>query len=160
MIGGIFCFLSCLSVVNFNICYSCWIFRDRDFIFGIHTQLIMLFKKRHQGQWPCDLDFDLKAKNSVSDFIVAGGIVFQKHMYFSFLDDTLMDVSNIREWFHGSVVRSGTKIWTHLSSALVSNFHSYFLRFQHCNVRRKENRTLYPFNNCIQKVVKQKYQLS
>ena len=30
---------------------------------------------RHQGQWPCDLDFDLEAKNSFSDFVAAGGIL-------------------------------------------------------------------------------------
>ena len=37
--------------------------------------------KWHQGQWRCDLDFDLCAKNSF--FRPPGGIVFYKHMYFS-----------------------------------------------------------------------------
>ena len=30
-----------LSVVNFNVRYNFWIVRDRDFIFGLHTQLMM-----------------------------------------------------------------------------------------------------------------------
>ena len=34
----------------------------------------------HQGQWPCDLDLDLEAKNSFYDFVAAGAYtVFHKH---------------------------------------------------------------------------------
>ena len=73
MIGGIL-FLSCLSVVTFNLRYNFWTVRDRDFISGMHTPLMMPFKW-HQGQWPCDIDFDLEAKNSFFDFVAAGGIL-------------------------------------------------------------------------------------
>ena len=77
MIGGIF-LLFCLSVVNFNLCYNFWTVRDGDFIFGIHTPLMMSLQMT-PSQWPCDLDFDLDAKNRFLDFVAAGGIVFHKH---------------------------------------------------------------------------------
>ena len=59
MIGGIL-FLSCLFVslfvclyvVNFNIRYSFWIVRGRDFIFSMHTPLIMPF---HMTPWSMTL---------------------------------------------------------------------------------------------------------
>ena len=34
----------CLSVVNFNLRYNFWTVRDRDFIFGMHTPLMMYFQ--------------------------------------------------------------------------------------------------------------------
>ena len=60
------CLFVCLSVVNFNIPYNFWTVRDRDFIFGMHTPLMMPFQMTptDQVQWPCDLDFDLCSKNS------------------------------------------------------------------------------------------------
>ena len=92
MIGGILflsclfvclfaCLSVCLSVVNFNLRYNFWAVRDKDFIFGMHTPL-MTPLKWHQGQWPCDLDIDLEAKNRFLDFVAAGGIlhVSQTHL--------------------------------------------------------------------------------
>ena len=76
MIRGIL-FLSCLSVwlpvVNFNLCNNFWTVRDKDFIFGMHTLLsnnIWCPFKWHQGEWPCDLDFDLCAKISFFFYFV------------------------------------------------------------------------------------------
>ena len=37
------CLFVCLSVVNFNICYNFWTVRVRDFIFGMHTSLMISF---------------------------------------------------------------------------------------------------------------------
>ena len=34
----------CLSVVNFNLRYNFWIVKDKDFIFGMHTPLMMPFQ--------------------------------------------------------------------------------------------------------------------
>ena len=57
MIRGIL-FLSwlfvCLSVVNFNLGYSFWTVRDRDFIFGMHTPLMIPFQMtpRSLTLWP------------------------------------------------------------------------------------------------------------
>ena len=64
----------CLSVVNFNLRYNFWTVRDRDFIFGMHTPLMMPFQMtpRSMTLWP---DFDLEAKNSFFDFVAAGGIL-------------------------------------------------------------------------------------
>ena len=64
MIVGIL-FLSCLFVclLSVYLCYNFWILRDRDFIFGTHTPLMTPFQMT-PSQWPCDLDFDLEAKNS------------------------------------------------------------------------------------------------
>ena len=36
----------CLSVVNFNIRYNFWTMRDRDFIFDMHTPLMMPFQMK------------------------------------------------------------------------------------------------------------------
>ena len=41
--GHSFC-PACLSVVIFNICYNFWTIRDRDILFGMHTQLMMPFQ--------------------------------------------------------------------------------------------------------------------
>ena len=48
------CLFVCLSVVNFNLCYNFWTVRDRDFIFGMHTPLIMPFQMtpRSITLWP------------------------------------------------------------------------------------------------------------
>ena len=56
MIGGIL-FLSCLFVVNFNLRYNFWALRHRDFIFGIHMPLMMLFQMtpRSMNLWPWPL---------------------------------------------------------------------------------------------------------
>ena len=44
----------CLTVVNFNICYNFWTVRGRDFIFGMHTPLMMPFQMtpRSMTLWP------------------------------------------------------------------------------------------------------------
>ena len=42
------CLFVCLSVVNFNLCCDFWTLRDRDFISGMHTQLIMPFQMTSQ----------------------------------------------------------------------------------------------------------------
>ena len=69
MIGGIlflFCLFVCLSVcqficlsvclcvVNFNLRYNFWTVRGRDFIFGMHTLLIMTFQMTPSSMtlWP------------------------------------------------------------------------------------------------------------
>ena len=71
------CLSVCLSVVNLNLHYNFWLNRDRYFIFRIHTLLKCSFKW-HQGQWPCDLDFDLC---SFYGLCCHRGIVFHKHMH-------------------------------------------------------------------------------
>ena len=60
--AGAYCFCPvCLSVCcQLNLHYKFWTVRDTDFIFGMHTPQTALFQM-HQGQWPCDLDFDLEA---------------------------------------------------------------------------------------------------
>ena len=63
------CLSVCLSVVNFNICYNFWTVRGRDFIFGMHTPLMMPFQMTPQcsklwlnwshmrlKSWFCDLN--------------------------------------------------------------------------------------------------------
>ena len=57
------CLFVCLSVVNFNIRYNFWTVRGRDFIFGMHTPLMMPFQMTPRSM-TCDLDFDLCSKNS------------------------------------------------------------------------------------------------
>ena len=53
--------------------------KDRDFMFGTHTQLTKPYP--HQGQWPCDLDYT-KIANWV--FVAAKGIQFSRmHLFFS-----------------------------------------------------------------------------
>ena len=48
------CLFVCLSVVNFNIGCNFWAVRDRDFIFGKHTPLIIPFQMtpRSMTLWP------------------------------------------------------------------------------------------------------------
>ena len=76
------CLSVCLSVVNFNLRYNIWTVRDRDFIFGMHTPLMMPFQMtpRSMTLW---FDFDLEAKNSFFDFVATGGgghtVVFHNH---------------------------------------------------------------------------------
>ena len=36
-------YLVCPSVLNFNLWYNFWTIRDRDFIFGMHTPLMIPF---------------------------------------------------------------------------------------------------------------------
>ena len=76
------CLSVCLSVVNFNLHYNFWTVRDRDFIFGMHTLLKMPFQMTPRCQWPCDLDFDLCAKNSF--FGLCCRRVSQTHLDFFF----------------------------------------------------------------------------
>ena len=68
------CLSVCLFVVNFNLRYNIWTVRDRDFIFGMHTPLMMPFQMtpRSMTLW---FDFDLEAKNSFFDFVATGGIL-------------------------------------------------------------------------------------
>ena len=72
------CLSVCLSVVNFNLRYNIWTVRDRDFIFGMHTPLMMPFEMtpRSMTLW---FDFDLEAKNST--LLPPGGhtVVFHNH---------------------------------------------------------------------------------
>ena len=60
--------------------------RERNFIFCMHTPLIMLFlmTPRSTILWPWLWLFSLK--KAFSDFVAAGGIVFHKHIYFVFSD--------------------------------------------------------------------------
>ena len=48
------CLFVCLSVINFNLHYNFWTVRDRDFIFGMHTPLMMPFQMiaRSMTLWP------------------------------------------------------------------------------------------------------------
>ena len=52
--------------------------------------------KWHQCQWPCDLDFDLEAKNSFFDFVAAGGILLcftNSPWFFFFLKTSKLIIS-------------------------------------------------------------------
>ena len=55
---GAYCFcpvcLFVLSVVNFNLCYNFWTVRDRDFIYGMYTPLMISFQMtpRSMTLWP------------------------------------------------------------------------------------------------------------
>ena len=63
MIGGILflsCLFVCLSVVNFNLRYNFGTIRDKDFIFGKHTPLMMPFQLTPRSL----VSFDLDAKNN------------------------------------------------------------------------------------------------
>ena len=53
--------------------------RDRDFIYGVHTQLMMPFQMTPRSG-TLTLTFVLKI--AFLDFVATGGIVFHKHMYF------------------------------------------------------------------------------
>ena len=79
----VFCLSVCLSVVNFNLVYNFWIVRDRNFIFGMHTPLMMPFYDTKVNY----LGFGLCAKITFLDFVAPWGIVFHKHMYFFFSKD-------------------------------------------------------------------------
>ena len=48
------CLFVCLSVINFNLRYNFWTVRDRDFIFGMHTPLMMPYQitPRSMTLWP------------------------------------------------------------------------------------------------------------
>ena len=72
IVGILFLVPSVCLFVNFNLRFTFWTVRDRDFIFGMHTPLMTPFKW-HQGQWPSDLDFDFEAKNSFLDCGGGGG---------------------------------------------------------------------------------------
>ena len=78
------CLLLCDSVAKiFNLGHNYGNVRDRDFIFGMHIQLMKHFKW-HQGRWPCDLDRDLYTGNSqFGTLLLPGGIcVSQTHLFF------------------------------------------------------------------------------
>ena len=49
----------------FNLGHNFLTVGDRDFIFGMHTQLIKPFQKWHQGQWPCDFDLYTNHRTNV-----------------------------------------------------------------------------------------------
>ena len=69
------CLSVCLSVVNFNLRYNFWTIRGRDFIFGMHTPLMIPFQMtpRSMTLWPWLLTFVLKI--AFLDFVATGGIV-------------------------------------------------------------------------------------
>ena len=92
MIGGILflsclfvCLSVCLSVVNFNIHYNFWTVRGRDFIFGMHTPLMMPFQMtpRSMTLWPW-LTFALKI--AFLDFVAVGGIVSVSQTHLDIFD--------------------------------------------------------------------------
>ena len=60
----------CLFVVTFNLCYNFWMVREWDFIFGMHTPLMM----------PFQIPRTFVLKIPFLDFVATGGIVFHKHM--------------------------------------------------------------------------------
>ena len=79
MIGGIL--LSCLFVVNFNLRYNFWTVRDRDFIFGMHTPLMMPFQMTPRSM---TLTFTFVLKIAFLDFVAAGGIVSVSQTHLGF----------------------------------------------------------------------------
>ena len=83
MIRGIL-FLSCLSVVNFNLHYNFWTVKDRDFIFGMHTQYSTndTLSNNTKVNELVTLTLTFVPKIAFYDFVAPGGIVFHKHMYF------------------------------------------------------------------------------
>ena len=66
------CLSVCLPVENVNLRYNFWTVRYRDFIFSMHTPIMISFQMTPRS--PCDLNFDLEAKNSFLDFVATGGI--------------------------------------------------------------------------------------
>ena len=78
----------CDSVAkNVNLGLSFWTIKERDFIFGMHTQLMKQLKWHH-GQWPCDFDHDLHTKNSQFwTLLPPGEFVFRKHINFHYTPD-------------------------------------------------------------------------
>ena len=80
MIGGILflsclsvCLFICLSVVNFNLRYNFWTIRERDFIIGMHTPLMIpsQMSPRSMTLWPCD-HVTLKLKIAFSTLLPPG----------------------------------------------------------------------------------------
>ena len=71
-----------LSVNNIYIRYNIWTVGEKDFKFLDCILNWWCPFKWSQGQWPCDLDFDLYAKKSFLDFVATGDILFHKHRYF------------------------------------------------------------------------------
>ena len=67
MIGGIL-FLSCLSVVNFNLRYNLAV-RDRDFIFGMHTPLMMPFQMSPRSWHAYSTNDALSKDTKVNDLV-------------------------------------------------------------------------------------------
>ena len=67
------CLSLCLSVVNFNLRYNFWTVKDRDFIFGMHTPLMMPFQMAPRSMtlspWLRPWSY---GKNSFFDFVAAG----------------------------------------------------------------------------------------
>ena len=93
MIGGILflsclivCLSVCLSVVNFDICYTFWTVRGRDFIFGIHTLLIMPFQMTPNTKVIdlVTLTLTFAIKIAFLDFVAAGGIVSVSQTHLDF----------------------------------------------------------------------------
>ena len=92
------CLSVCLSVVNFNLRYNIWTVRDRDFIFGMHTPLMMPFQMTPRSM---TLWFDFEAKNSFFDFVATGGgycSVLQSPPWFFYTPVFRRDV-----WWYGDV---------------------------------------------------------
>ena len=77
-----------MSTVNFNLRYYFWTMSGGYFIFGMHTPLIKSFQI-NQGQWPCDLDYDLFCwKKSFLNFIATG----------AFVSRSLLSIINIKRF--------------------------------------------------------------
>ena len=72
----------CLSVVNFNIHYNFWTVRDRDFIFGMHTQLMMPVQMTPKSM---TLNLTFVIKRAFLSFVATWGTVFHKHLFFQYL---------------------------------------------------------------------------
>ena len=72
--------VSLLSTLTFAITFELKEIKTSYLVCRLHTSLMMPFKL-HQGQWTCDLDFDLHAKNSFLVFVATGGIVFHTFIF-------------------------------------------------------------------------------
>ena len=72
------------SVFNYNICFQFQTVGDKDFIFGMHTQLIMSFEMTRS------MTLSLVLKIAFLNFVAAGGIVLYKHAIFNTV--TVMDL--------------------------------------------------------------------
>ena len=72
----VFVLFLCLSVVNLNLCYGLWTEQDRDFIFGMHTELMMPFQMTPRSITSLKI-------GGFFYLVVARGIVFHKHILFS-----------------------------------------------------------------------------
>ena len=93
---GAYCFCPvCLSVVNFNICYNFWTVRGRDFIFGMHTPLIMPFQMTLRSMTFMTLTLTFALKIAFLDFVAAGGIVSVSQTHLDFcLGDWTRNISD------------------------------------------------------------------